>query len=297
MEILSNSYSLNVLGWLASICAVSYFIRRVSKDFDEDLAPEFRIKLAKQLKRVRDRDADWLFSFGSIFTSIFGSKHLSWRCFSRSMAVSGLLFAFLTLATGALAPNGTQLGTLVGQGPILGSLLWVLLLIAVGMTFNGILDYLSLWVTRLVIRLSLPSIVKVAVNVTFTAIVVRVIFACVLGLVVYSGLSYAFQDGADEASGAILLVFLIYGLQFMEFPPQFGSLAFVIFATSFSTSIWLALHLLSGVLIRWLPGAVPTLNTDRAPVRAIGIVSIGVVWLLGLSGGAVVLFYSWASPG
>ncbi|MCU5781387.1 hypothetical protein MA04_00687 [Alcanivorax balearicus MACL04] len=297
MEILSNNYWLNVLGWLASICAVSYFIRRVTKDFDEDLAPEFRLKITRQLKRVKVGDADWLFSFDSIFTEIFGTKHLSWRCFSRSMAVSGLLFAFLIVATGALAVDVTQIGDLVGQGPFLGALLWILLLVAVGMTFNGILDYLSLWGTRLVIRLPLPPLVKVAVNVTFTTIVVRVIFAFFLGLIVYSGLSYAFQYGADEPNGAILQVFLLYGLQFMEFPPQFGSLAFVIFATSFSTSIWLALHLMSGVLIRWLPGAVSMLNADQAPVRAIGIVSIGVIWLLGILFGFIVLLYYWASAG
>jgi hypothetical protein len=49
---------LNVLGWIALICAASYFIRRVTEHVEECLAPEFRLKFIRRLKRIKDGGAD-----------------------------------------------------------------------------------------------------------------------------------------------------------------------------------------------------------------------------------------------
>lgn len=295
MTLFNNSDWTLIIGWLGFLWAVTRLIRGATKDFDGDLAPEVRACLTEQLKRVATRDADWMLSFCSIFTRAFGHRHLSWRCFSRSMFLSGVTFALLTFATGALMFDATKFGEIYGQGPIVGGSLWFIALVLVGMTFNGLLDYLSLWQTRLVIRLPMPAVLKVLIDISFTTLIVLFLFGVALAFVVYTGLSYALKIESAEGGGAVLLIFILYGLQFMDFPPRFGSLAFVIFATSFSTSVWLVLHLLSGAVIRWLPGAVSRLNVKVTPVRAIGIVTVSFVWLIGLSIGAGIIVYAWAS--
>lgn len=295
LEAFDNIDGIKVIGWLGFLWAVSALIRRATKDFDEDLAPSVRARLSEHLKRVAAPSADWMLSFGSLFTNVFGSRHLSWHCFRRSMLVSGVTFALLVLATGALAVDGATFGELLGQGSLAGWVLWLLALMTVGMMFNGLLDYLSLWQTRIVIRLPLPVSVKVLVDIFFTAFIVRILFSVALGLLVYTGLSLALEVENDEGGASVLSLFLLYGIQFMDFPPRFGSLAFVIFATSFSTTLWLILHLLSGGVIRLLPKAITMLNTDVTPVRSIGVVTIGLVWLTGLGSGVFIFAYSWVS--
>ena len=74
----------------------------------------------------------------------------------------------------------------------------------------------------------------------------------------------------------------LFTMQFQSFPPHIGTLAFVILATSYSTSIWLILHILSGWAIKYVPGLFSILNVEKRPIRAIGAMCIAIVWIVGV---------------
>lgn len=281
MDVLNQSGWLSLLGWFALLFGISALIRKVTKDFDNDVTPELRIHLAKKIQTQTAENATWMLAFNSLFTKVFGSNHLSWLCIRRSLFLTVLTFSFLYLATGHFFQFSDHQIQLLYDSKFIFWSVHILFLIAIAITFNGILDYLSLWQTRLVIRSNLPVSLKIAVDLLFTTLIVILIFAICLGLVVYYGFSVSTKVEDQDASAFIMLSSLTYSLQFMDFPPKYGTLAFVFFATSFSTSIWLILHIFSGHLLRWLPKVGSALNVVEAPIRATGVVAIGLVWIIG----------------
>nr|WP_320049532.1 hypothetical protein [uncultured Desulfuromonas sp.] len=197
-----------------------------------------------------------------------------------------------------IIPNHGRI--LIGQGPLISWSLWILTLFLIGVIFNGFLDYLSLWETRIILRSSLPTLVKVLVDLLCTTIIVRILFGVALMFVLGAGLRAivpVYQAGTMEGAADVLLLFVMYATQFIFFPPHFGGLAFVIFITSFSTSFWLILHILSGLIIRFAPITVSKLNISEKPVRALGVIAIVLVWLIGLTVGAFAIPYHATSSG
>jgi hypothetical protein len=81
-------------------------------------------------------------------------------------------------------------------------------------------------------------------------------------------------------------------LQFTKFPPVFGTVAFVMFATSYTVSVWVILNALSAWVIRLVPALFSALNVAQKPVRALGVVGILFIWLFGLTVAAVVIIVS-----
>nr|WP_320049531.1 hypothetical protein [uncultured Desulfuromonas sp.] len=77
MEASDGVELLSVLGWIGLLWVISLFIRGVTKEFDDDLTPEVRDSISDWLKRVSNRDCDWMLSFNDVFTKVFGPRHLS----------------------------------------------------------------------------------------------------------------------------------------------------------------------------------------------------------------------------
>ena len=111
------------------------------------------------------------------------------------------------------------------------------------------------------------------------------------GLIFYVGLTTALNFQEIHAAAAILYLFVVFAVQFIHIPPALGSIAFVVFATSISTLIWLILHVLSILILRAVPPIFSILETDKRPVRSIGLVASVIVWPLGLIV-AVVTYFS-----
>jgi len=235
--------------WFALLWAILLFIRKVSKDADNDLNPETRKALSDELLRIKDREASsWVPDFTAVFDRFFGTKHLRWRCFYRSILVSIFTFS-------ALAYLSDHYGTPYIEYDLLVSL------ITVSLIFNGLIDYISLLQTRIILNAPIPILAKIILDGILTTLLSILWLAFTLSLIAYDDLKFLelmttlwhhlFDNASSSESNAVRIVL----------------------ATSFATSIWLWLHGLSRVLIRslstvqWFMG---WLNVKETPLRAIG---------------------------
>ena len=275
------TFWLSVLGWLTALTAASMGIRNVTKDLDDDLTEAARLRFAHNLSKATAPGADWMMAFSQLFTKVFGPKHLSWRCLSRSLALSGATFALIGLATGPFIIPTSRLAE-AGYSPFLIWAAWLFALSLVGIVLHGLADYLLLWLTRLVINTGLSAIAKVGFVFGVTSTVVVSVFLAILFSLVVDGVmvSPSMKDG--NADSAVLWLFFMIEFPFGNFPPQVGTIAFVVFATSFATTAWIILHVVSVWIVRVVPTVFSVLNVQNKPIRAVGLVTSALVWLLGL---------------
>jgi len=97
----------------------------------------------------------WPKSFATLFARVYGERHLSWRCFSRSILTTVISILVSTPYVAHLVYNQSITATYsnlihgMASGPSL-SLAGVILLWVVA---NGLPDYISLWETRYVLTL------------------------------------------------------------------------------------------------------------------------------------------------
>lgn len=277
-------------GWIGLIWVVTGWIRHVTKDFDNDLSPETRIKLVEQLRIYTGSNAEWMLVFQKLFINVFGSRHFSWFCFRRSLVISASTFILLGLGIGTFVIDASRFNKIGPFWPYIVWAVWLAFLFIIGIVYNGLLDYVSLLKARLIIRSSQPLLIKILLEISLTGIIIYAGFLVVIFLVIYSGLTVAID--ADKVAGthaasSIFVLFILFMIQFAKFPPVFGTVAFVMFATSYTVSVWVIIHVLSAWVIRLVPALSSALNVAQKPVRALGVVSILLVWVLGLSAAAI----------
>lgn len=280
-DFLESSF-VQAVGWFGFLWFVAARIRSATKEADDDLSPESRARFADALSARTANDAGWLQSFSSVFEKTFGEKHLSWLCVRRSTTISVSLFLLLGLSTGSFGrPPGSEEG-LNHEVLLLEWAIWLLFPISVGLLFNGVLDYFSLWKSRLIVRSSISMTLKIPLDLLSTTFIVYAGLKFVFFLLFYFGLSGALAVEDSETGAAILLVFILLSKEFMYFPPTFGTIAFVMLATSFTVTVWVALHVAGGIMLRIVPSLFSTLHTVQRPLRAIGVASVLVLWCLGI---------------
>ena len=282
-EILSAIW-LEIIGYGSLLIAISYAIRIATKNRDDDFTPEFQQDLVAQLRHLTKSNATWIAAFYRLFTIVFGSKHLSWRCFLRSATITVVAFLCLGFSFGLFVLRPSQFAQLYHIKYDSATLIdvwlhWLLFMMAFGIFYNGLLDYLSLWGTRIIIKSSLPSLLKIVINLIFTGLIVYIGFKILIAIGIVLSQSIA---NDTQAGSTVLFEAALFTLQFQNFPPHVGTLAFVILATSYSTSIWLILHILSGWAIKYVPGLFSILNVEKRPIRAIGAMCIAIVWIVGV---------------
>jgi hypothetical protein len=290
-----GSVLVKAAGWVGLISVVTLWIRNITKDFDDDLSPETRERLVEQLRINTAPNAAWMIIFQQLFTNVFGSRHFSWLCFRRSVAISASTFVLLGIGFGTFIIDTSGLNKVGPFWPYIMWAVWLTFLIIVGIVYNGLLDYVSLLKARLIIRSSQPIPIKILLEILLTAIIIRAGFFVLIFLLMYSGLSVSI-DAAKVAdthtASSVLILFILFMLQFAKFPPFFGTVAFVMFATSYTVSVWVIINALSAWVIRLVPALFSALNVAQKPVRALGVVSILFIWLFGLSVAAIVIIVS-----
>src|SRR5258708_4253199 len=117
---------------------------------EEVLTADTKKNIADWLRRLDTSrtSPNWPQTFTHVFDRIFGTKHMSWRCFWRSCLASTVvfvLFSVVQMLTSDLMD--APLGVLVG---VLGFL--ILIAIPVGILCNVLPDYVSLLETRLMLK-------------------------------------------------------------------------------------------------------------------------------------------------
>lgn len=206
-------------------------------------------------------ESTWSEQFCNMFDAVFGSQHLSWRCFLRSSVASVLsvILLYTMLAKILNVMNGRALPE---QG--IGDLnLWKVVLI--GAAINIFPDYLSLLETRWLIK----HFEKVhSITGQLAVLFVDAIFT---GSIIWLGINvFQFLRGADVLSAVeMLALFSVFSL---------------FFYSTFLTSVWVWLYCLSTSLMR-LFSRTPLRNIlplGTKPVEQIALMGASMILVVGL---------------
>ena len=212
---------------------------------------------------------NWAGNFTAMFDALFGSKHWSVICFLRSALASAVSVAAIWLF---LSWTGTM-----ERIPLDGMSL--LLAVAVGMAVNIVADYFSLLETRWL----LGRLARIRSPLTHVALLI--IDAVITGLIILgviwaaqaSGL-LAMMIGDDAASLSSLT----------ENDPLVIALAFSVFSapfySTFLTSVWSWLYVLSSWALRFFARFQSWLDVEKRPVLMVSLfLGIATLGLTGLS--------------
>ena len=241
--------------WFARVFAVMTFIRKASKDADDDLDDATRDVLARRLLSIDgSRTSSWLPDFTRVFDRFFGEKHFRWRCFYRSMLISVITITLLLY----IATNFF----ITSEGPVSLSQIFYFVFLF-GLLINGIADYFSLLETRMLLNSRYSTSVKIVVDLVLTFFLTIFWFALVFHLlgwneVFYKIVTTIWNDfiGITHSGGKELKILM------------------VIIFTGYLTSIWLWLHGLAQLaiyVVRKFGWVVNFLNVRQKPLRALGL--------------------------
>lgn len=254
---------------------------------EETLRPEIKTDISNWLSNLNPEKklANWPTAFASIFDGIFGKKHFSWRCFSRSCIASILAVLMLTILWWALNPEGFY-GYFYrfGFDSLVGSLVLYILL---SFCFNLIPDYFSLLETRYIIGKlrnvhSTPKIIIFLV-IDLVATVFIFLVGAAIGIAIIT-IIYG-QDNYEETLTGFMGMFLsgiTMDVSNDYIPVNMG----VWFYSTFFTSVWIYLYVISGMIVKAgsfigiLASCIRKIfDIDKKPLRSMGYVSIAFVSL------------------
>lgn len=282
-----------------SLAVVVTGVAKAFEWLDPMVSDKGRKALAHWLSNAPD-DAkidSWATVFPNLIDRVFGTRALSLKFFVRSCIASLIAITIVALLYYALVVShygGSSLQTILLLGIILGSIA------------NLFPDYVSILVTRTIVRLleKNPTPMRVGVllvlDTALTAAVAEAAIYFVLVLTV--GLV-----GLVANHSLTLVMDFLRTMSFLKFlliafkPGFYQSLFSIFFFSAFFTSVWLWLYVLSIGLIRTAHRArllwvrvVPFLDIENKPLVAIGRVAgllVGAFYVLILS--AVWLARNW----
>jgi hypothetical protein len=260
------------------------FFKIVESVLNEDTKLEIAVWLVGV--EVGQKVEPWPETFARMFDRVFGTKHLSWKCFLRSSLASCIAIGLTLLVTFAIHERNWYVAKNIIQ---VGNLWFAMVVLAA----NVIPDYLSLLETRFLLSFvhrSSSSIDQLGI------LAVDFIITLYIALVsVTYGLSTVLASTFNGLSGAALLnpKVLLSAFQPSELvlsarmltEPGVASLWFF---PAFFTSIWLWLYAGSGLLLRaarrfdvgfqWFNRR---FDIERKPLQSIGLVAgvlVAVMW-------------------
>lgn len=264
-QFLSSAWG-DAVVWFGGLWVVLLFIRRVFKDADDELDPEKRQSIAEELAgKSFWSSGSWIPDFTSVFDRFFGKNHFGWRCIYRSALISIVSFFVLNLFTGMFSIVSDKFG----QDSLLKIMAYFFV---IAMLTNALLDYCSLLETRILLKTSLPTSIKIVVDIILTL------------LIALAWISFLYWAGAglftDSYYENLRFTWEIFAghVEVERYVDPFQIerrviVTRIVIATSFTTSIWLWLHGLAQLTIRGLNGAelvMSWLNVKEKPLRAVG---------------------------
>lgn len=254
-------------------------------------SPDAKKAITHWLKNVKleGTPTTWPSTFANVFDSIFGKKHLSWRCFWRSCVASLIAVIVVTSIWGVLRPEHLA-SYLVGLQDWLGDDMLVGLLAFV--ILNLFPDYISLLESRYIIRRMSTAQHSpgriLSLLVLDVVLTVSIFFAALLPLAFIG--AYAFGVSALEVYTKVMAEILEHGVFLSS---EYDSLSFgIFFYTTFFTSVWVWLYAISGLVIQ-LAGYLGIgfnrlkwfLDIENKPLHSLGVISMLLVTLIYLGVG------------
>ncbi len=239
---------------------------------EDTVKPEIKTTISNWLSNLNPevKLANWAMTFASMFDGIFGKKHFSWRCFSRSciasfVSLTIMIFLWFSKQSSHYEPR------------------LVLILITLGAIVNLIPDYFSLLETRYIIKKisNTSSTIKILGLLTIDFIATVFIFSFAFMLFVMSIDISSISDYLDlflEMGELLVFAFLFEDVvTVFDQNPTFGIWLY----TTFFTSVWIWLYVLSGLIVKVgafsgiLIGRMRRiLDIDNKPLRSMGLVCI-----------------------
>jgi hypothetical protein len=254
---------------LAGVGATFAFVYRIFAKFDSDQSDGNRKFIRDWLLGLTVDDRKWETFFREIFAKFFGPKHLSLRCVIRStiLSVSIILIIYAIW----LGIDSTRVESFKGA---LGNLVFAILFATV---CACIIDYLSLWKTRILLTKSHLS------NRASTALLLVVgdfVATSFLFLFVYTLIAYTFFFIVGFKISPISLALEAFGDIYHEnhsYPYR------PVYLAALFTSAWLWVYLIVAYAIRLLHLAPSSLrhvskimDFEDHPVRTLGYLAATV---------------------
>jgi hypothetical protein len=257
---------------------------------EETLRPETRTAISNWLKNsnLGGELANWPTAFVSVFDSIFGKKHLSWRCFFRSSIASFAAVTIVFMFFFTINPEPILVAFKEFVDMPRGILL-MLLPVAITVVLNPIPDYISLLETRYIInRMSKTnSSIKIMGYLVFDFIATFVIFSVVGMFMSFLVLFILTGGSVVEASEGIAIVLEVVKTGIFLGQNDSSSLVGIWLYSTFFTSVWVYLYILSGMIVKVgsFIGILGRLirkifDIDNRPLRSMGYVCMVLVSLI-----------------
>jgi hypothetical protein len=283
-----------LMAWAGTTGGVWFLFEKAEKALSEESREKVVVWMgARDVAAVIDSIPS---QFAMLFDRVFGSRHLSRRCFLRSCLASG--FTSLVLFGGWVALHPYVLEVSTVPPLLLGIVPWL------GLS-NLLPDYLSLWQTRFFVthavshgRLKRVLVTDFLVTtlIAYLGVYLALRYALPLGRSLgWEGLTIGWESflGLATLSGDLAPRVDDLRLTF-EFPGPSGGFEDtpgapfgLFFYASFLTSAWLWLYALSvplsRVLLRMNSGVgflLRVTDVERQPFRSMGFVSVIIVSVL-----------------
>ncbi|MCP4261219.1 MAG: hypothetical protein GY774_27485 [Planctomycetes bacterium] len=270
----------NPIAWFGTMLSIIWFVRNCTKSVDADLDAGVRDDIALRLMSFNPQKAGaWVPDFVLVFDRFFGESPWRWGFFLRSALVSVISFS---LCWAVLKSMGLPMDKVAEQSFLTVSLSYV--------TYNIVIDYVSLLETRFLLGTRMRFVWKLVVDVALTLCI------CWVGIWILKNTEFkpAIPQLQILNQGEPPTLVTILAAIFDPWSGE-GAAFLCILLTTFTTSIWLWLHGLAELTIRILRGSVfliQRLNIAETPLRAVGVVVNVYVSVAGVLGYCALYAYS-----
>ena len=238
------------LTWALGVATTLYIVTQFATSH---LPAEKRAHLSLWLQG--DYNSTWSQQFGATFDVIFGRQHLRLRCFALS-AVASVAAVFVLWILFDQILGLISLRSVTGLGLVEALLL--------GAAINIIPDYISLYETRLLLKIFEKVTNPIA------QLLVLVADALLTGAIIFVGIAlFQYATGRDQISLIeMIALFSVYA---------------IFFYSTFMTSIWAWAYCLSSWLARLSARLGGWIDLKDQPGRSLALICAGLVLVLSLA--------------
>lgn len=208
---------------LITFCSlIDWFISRDEQIKSKDIVVNWFVKIGEFTYRDSLRNS--VVYCTELFTKIYGSKHLTWRCFGvsyiLSLAAVCVILPFVSIwqdiISAALSANGIQSSLFKDLSqPYIGLFIFLMLFL------NPLVDYVSLIETRYLLRLASQSrlsylVIWLLFDVLFTLLIILLSYCILSSLWLNPGMTISFSERMWDSMKFFFNG--LYGLLFSQKP-------------------------------------------------------------------------------
>jgi hypothetical protein len=274
---------MRALWTFASLATFTAFVIKLGEQLDKSVSTQAKESARTFVKSAKPSEFIALaaITFNNALDAVFGKKHLSVHCFRRSVAASALTGLVVTVANDAMVEGGLF-------SPSRDAIVELALMSALLMVVNCVPDYISLLKSRYFVR-------KMAQSPTTTRAVLlatyELLATALLGLSIVAYPVFRMHTANGLFSWSLLPdmardVFIPHRFSSAMFP-DFTALFPLFFYTTFMTSIWALIYVVSAIIVRFatpLDRAVENLrwflDIDQQPYKSLCHMIVLLTWIV-----------------